>query len=231
MHYQVICPYCSNPAKLVTSKEFYGVDYGTSLYTCTPCDSRVSTHKNSLEPMGSMANSLLRSTRMEAHKLVDPIWKNPFSIHSRSQVYKAISKLMNIPIEDTHIGMFDYGKCHALMFLVKTGAVQRYLYEQNDIKREKRKERKRKEREAFIATNPGKLPTGTTDIPVPQGEKLFGVYSTVSRQYVFGIQEPTKSKAHKALFKRIGKDAFKYRFEVRRLKHYAIEPVKEDIAV
>ena len=224
MSHTVFCPYCNNQTDLVTSQQFYGVDYGTHLYVCTPCDARVGAHKHTLEPLGTMADSLLRKTRMDTHKVVDPIWRNPFSVHNRSAVYKAISKLMNIPIEETHIGMFDYGKCHAVMFLARTGEIERYLHDQAKMRVLKRKERKKREKENFMRQNPGKLPNGTTDTPIPKGETLYGIYSTVSKKFVFGIQEPSKTKANKKLFKRIGKDAYKYRFEVRKLKHYIITP-------
>lgn len=229
MSHVVFCPYCKKQTEIVTSLQFYGVDYGTHLYVCVPCDARVGAHKNTLEPLGTMANALLRKTRMDAHKAVDPIWRNPFSIHDRTAVYKAISKLMGISIEETHIGMFDYGKCHAVMFLARTGEIERYLNEQEQIKRNKRKERKKREKESFMRENPGKLSNGTTDVPIPKGQSLYGIYSTVSKKFVFGIQEPSKTKANKKLFARIGKDAYKYRFEVRKLKHYITEPeAKED---
>ena len=46
---------------------------------------------------------------------------------------------------------------------------------------------------------------------------MYGIYSIWSKKYCFGIKEPSKTKARKALFNKIGKDAYKWRFEVRRL--------------
>lgn len=46
---------------------------------------------------------------------------------------------------------------------------------------------------------------------------MYGIYSAVSRKFVFGINEPSKSKARKALFDKVGSDAYKWRFEVRKL--------------
>ena len=48
-------------------------------------------------------------------------------------------------------------------------------------------------------------------------QTLYGIYSTVSKRFVFGIQEPSKTKARKALFKEIGTDSYKWRFEVRKI--------------
>ena len=53
----------------------------------------------------------------------------------------------------------------------------------------------------------------------------YAIYSTVSKKDVFGILEPTKSRARRELFKRIGKDAYKWRFEVRKRKA-VIEKIK-----
>jgi hypothetical protein len=39
----------------------------------------------------------------------------------------------------------------------------------------------------------------------------------MKKEYQFGINEPSKSKALKSLFGKIGKDAYTWRFEVRRL--------------
>ncbi|MEK4632466.1 hypothetical protein ACTOTM_06790 [Bacillus subtilis] len=46
---------------------------------------------------------------------------------------------------------------------------------------------------------------------------LYGVYSTRSRKFCFGIEEPSKTKARKELFNRIGTDAYKWRFEIRKI--------------
>lgn len=52
-------------------------------------------------------------------------------------------------------------------------------------------------------------------------EKLYGIYSSVSRKFVFGIKEPSKTKAWKALEKRIGNDSRKWRFEAKKIPNTA----------
>lgn len=47
---------------------------------------------------------------------------------------------------------------------------------------------------------------------------MFGIWSNVSRQFVFGIQEPTKSKAIRKIIKKIGRDWLKYRFDVKAIR-------------
>ncbi|MCY8513777.1 hypothetical protein [Bacillus atrophaeus] len=51
-----------------------------------------------------------------------------------------------------------------------------------------------------------------------ENDVSYGVYSTRSRKFCFGITEPSKTKARKKLFDRIGSDAYKWRFEIRKIK-------------
>ncbi|MGG6445723.1 zinc-finger-containing protein [Pseudobacillus badius] len=109
----VTCPYCGNAAKFMTSKEFYGKDYGSNLYVCKPCDARIGTHRNSKTPLGTLANDELRRLRITCHSLIDPYWK--YGKYSRSEVYRRMSKAMNLPQEKTHIGMFNKEQCLKLI--------------------------------------------------------------------------------------------------------------------
>lgn len=57
-------------------------------------------------------------------------------------------------------------------------------------------------------------------------QTLYGIWSTVSRQFVFGIKETSKAKARKALFNEIGKDAYKFRFDARKIPQEQNKPKK-----
>jgi len=46
---------------------------------------------------------------------------------------------------------------------------------------------------------------------------MYGVYSNWSKKWCFGIAEPTKSRAWKALYAKIGKDSYKWRFEIKKI--------------
>ena len=46
---------------------------------------------------------------------------------------------------------------------------------------------------------------------------MYGIYNTMRKCFQFNISEPTKEKALAKLFKLIGKDAYKWRFEARLL--------------
>lgn len=47
---------------------------------------------------------------------------------------------------------------------------------------------------------------------------MYGIYNTMKKEFQFGIREETRQKAFDRLFKRIGYDSYKWRFEVRRIK-------------
>ena len=49
-------------------------------------------------------------------------------------------------------------------------------------------------------------------------DKVYGIYNTKAKCFQFGIREPSKNKAWKRLFDKIGNDARKWRFEVREIK-------------
>lgn len=112
------CPYCGGKADFVTSKEFYGQCYGTSLYICHPCDARVGTHSVTKKALGTLANEELRGLRKKCHGLVDPYWKS--GKYTRTEVYERMAIAMGLSKAETHIGMFDEGKCLQLInFFVK----------------------------------------------------------------------------------------------------------------
>ena len=46
---------------------------------------------------------------------------------------------------------------------------------------------------------------------------LYGVWSNVSKKFCFGIAAESKNKAYKMLFDKIGTDAYKWRWEIRRI--------------
>jgi len=50
----------------------------------------------------------------------------------------------------------------------------------------------------------------------------YGVYNTLKKEFQFGIKEESKKKATQKLFKKIGKDSYKWRFEIKEIK---VEPI------
>ena len=102
------CPYCKKEAIWCENKEIYGRNYGKSYmcYLCKDCDAYVGTHNNSKKPLGTMANTELRSFRVLAHSKIDPLWKN--GDMSRKDVYKMLKDKFG---KEIHIGESDIETC------------------------------------------------------------------------------------------------------------------------
>ena len=113
------CPYCDQPALFLSSKEYYGKDYGSNLYLCRPCDAYVGTHGKGKTPLGTMANAQVRQWRKSAHSIFDPMWKGRKKFMSRSRAYLWMQEVMNLPPDQAHIGMFDEEQCKLLIERVK----------------------------------------------------------------------------------------------------------------
>lgn len=105
----MICPYCNKEADFMTTEEYYGVDYGTNIYVCRPCDATVGTHKRSKEPKGTLANKELRELRMEVHYLLDPLWKSGKMM--RHNAYEVLQEIMGMNEDEAHIGKFNEEQC------------------------------------------------------------------------------------------------------------------------
>lgn len=104
----VICPYCGRSAEFVDSSVVYGKSYGP-IYLCRCCDAYVGVHAGSDKPKGRLANAELRKWKIAAHNAFDPLWKS--GQLSRKAAYKLLATRMGLPIERTHIGMFDVEQC------------------------------------------------------------------------------------------------------------------------
>lgn len=109
----IICDYCKKEAELVSGKEIYPHRpdlSGLKFWRCSPCGAWVGCHKRSnAVPLGRLANAELRKAKSAAHAVFDPIWKSGSS--SRKEAYQWLSKQLNIPFKDCHIGMFNIEQC------------------------------------------------------------------------------------------------------------------------
>ncbi len=103
-----ICPYCQTRPEYVDSEIIYGKSYGM-IYFCKECNAYCGVHKGTNVALGRLANKALRELKKEAHKYFDEIWKS--NKMTRNDAYKWLSDTLNIPLEYTHIGMFDENLC------------------------------------------------------------------------------------------------------------------------
>lgn len=116
MSQRVICPYCHGEAVLESSAKVYnGKNFGL-MYICPnfpSCDSYVGVHKGTKTPLGVMANREHRELKKRCHDLFDRLWKS--KKRSRGNAYLILQKMMNLPPEAAHIGMFTLEQCRELI--------------------------------------------------------------------------------------------------------------------
>lgn len=109
------CPYCGSPTQLVDDSEIYGQSFGTKCYICRSCQAWVGCHKGTDKALGRIANKELRELKRQAHEAFDPIWKDGYL--PRTAAYEVLSTAIGLPIEQTHIGMFDEELCRKVISL------------------------------------------------------------------------------------------------------------------
>lgn len=111
-----ICPYCKRKSKYVDSSAVYGRSYGM-IYLCEPCDAYCGVHKGSDVALGRLANKQLRHLKKQAHFYFDKIWQQKHL--TRNDAYAWLSKMLNIPVKYTHIGMFSEKTCEDAIYFSK----------------------------------------------------------------------------------------------------------------
>ena len=68
--------------------------------------------------MGTLANKELRRWRSLAHRKFDPLWQSGV-FSNRQSAYKWLSKAMKLPLERTHVAMFDILECQRVIAVVE----------------------------------------------------------------------------------------------------------------
>ncbi len=112
----LVCPYCNQPSKLIDSEVIYGKSFGL-IYLCEKCRAYVGVHKNTTEAKGRLANATLRALKKETHFYFDKIWDG--NKRERRKAYAWLSRMLEIPAEYTHIGMFGEKTCKKAILYCK----------------------------------------------------------------------------------------------------------------
>lgn len=123
------CAHCHDVCRLTDGREVYPHRKDLAdlrFWVCDSCDARVGCHRAGAKtetgesdgtlPLGSAANAELRAARSKLHARLDPIWKaQPKKDRrtARRRVYRVISRHMNLPPEEAHVGMFNLDQCRA----------------------------------------------------------------------------------------------------------------------
>ena len=106
------CPFCRSSVSLIDSAKVFGCSYGF-IYLCDAypkCDARVGCHPRTIIALGTLANKELQRWRSLTHRKFDPLWQSSV-FSSRQAAYKWLSKAMKLPLERTHVAMFDIRQC------------------------------------------------------------------------------------------------------------------------
>lgn len=119
---KVFCDYCGSEAVLVEDSEIYGRSYGHKCWLCRRCNAYVGCHRGTNKPLGRLANADLRRWKTAAHDAFDPLWKYGKFKHRRNAAYAWLAEQMNLPVDKTHIGMFDVGQCKRVIEIVGSAA-------------------------------------------------------------------------------------------------------------
>lgn len=117
------CPFCNSRVSLIDSAKIFGCSYGF-IYLCDRfphCDARVRCHPKTIIPMGTLADKELRRWRSLVHRKFDPLWQSGV-FPNRQAAYKWLSKVMRLPLERTHVAMFDKRQCQRAITLIESFA-------------------------------------------------------------------------------------------------------------
>ena len=126
------CNLCGGAVKLLHPTKAYGSKYKhhsdpestpgkaiSFIYRCVKCDAQVWCHWDSTKPFWTLADKKTRDARHQVHLLLDPIWKKEKSGNyktwsrgkRRKELYKLLSKHLDIPLDKTHMWMFTIEQC------------------------------------------------------------------------------------------------------------------------
>lgn len=128
----VYCDYCGHKAALVDDSEIYGRSFGHTAYLCRNCGAYVGCHGRTDKPLGRLADAALRKWKMAAHASFDPLWKTGPFRGRRKAAYGWLAEQMGLPIEKTHIGMFDIPQCQEVIKIIEKGDFKMLNFNKKD---------------------------------------------------------------------------------------------------
>lgn len=119
-----MCPRCYVKTRKTSSEAVYRKDYGP-IWRCPQCGMFVGSHKKTSRHLGMIADKRIKEWRSNAHKYFDFLWKHKIKeekisrSRARGLAYSWLSKEMGIPVEWTHISMFNWKQCKQVVDLCK----------------------------------------------------------------------------------------------------------------
>ena len=119
------CRYCGDVVELVRNSEIYnGRSYGDwpFAYLCSGCHAYVGLHPDTDIPLGTLADSELRSVRNRSkavfHKHIGDTGMG------RTQAYRWLAEQMQIDVGVCHFGWFEQADCERTEAIVKSAVPQ-----------------------------------------------------------------------------------------------------------
>ena len=112
-----ICRYCGSAVIEGNIRDLYGTG-NQKIYYCVNCNAFVTCHKDTGQPMGKLANFVLRTKRRVVHKVFDSFWKKQG--WSRTQAYRWLALSMSLPGGEAHIGNFEMDECEQVIRLCRS---------------------------------------------------------------------------------------------------------------
>lgn len=89
------------------------------MYLCRNFMAYVGVQKGTDKPLGRLANAELRYWKERAHAVFDPLWQRGRFRGHRNAAYGWLTQKMGLPVEQTHIGMFDVAQCRKAIHIIE----------------------------------------------------------------------------------------------------------------
>jgi len=111
------CPYCGSAVHLRSADGIYKENSrNTQLYVCSKypaCDSYVRAYPGTTVPVGSLANSQLRSLRTTTHRHFDKLHET--GVMTRKEAYGWLAFMLQSPLSQAHIGYLSEYYCNLII--------------------------------------------------------------------------------------------------------------------
>ncbi len=117
-----VCRYCGGKIVKTHSNVLYRKGK-ESIYLCTMCNAYVGCYKGTDQPMGKVANTVLRLKRQETHQVFDRFWKG--CGWTRSAAYRWLAGELRLPVGEAHIGMMEMDDCEKVIRLCRDYVVKK----------------------------------------------------------------------------------------------------------
>lgn len=111
-----ICRYCGGKIIRTTTKALYPKG-NEPIYLCTMCNAYVGCYPGTTQPMGKVANTVLRLKRQETHRVFDQFWQERG--WTRSTAYRWLARELHIPEKKAHIARMEMDECEKVIRLCR----------------------------------------------------------------------------------------------------------------